>query len=47
MKSKFVIRVTVFAAAVLMILLGINAGGVKDVLGRAVMICLECIGIGS
>lgn len=47
MKSKLIIRVTVLAAAVLMIIFGINGGGVKDVLGRAVMICLECIGVGS
>ena len=33
-------------AAVVMIAYGLNAGGFKDVLSRAVMICLECVGIG-
>ncbi len=36
----------VVIAALAMIAVGINAGGFKDVLGRAVIVCLECVGIG-
>lgn len=46
MKNKLFIRVTSVVAAIIMIAYGLNAGGFKDVLSRAVMICLECVGIG-
>ena len=46
MRNKLIIRAIVVIAAVLMIAVGINAGGYRDVLGRAVIICLECVGIG-
>ena len=46
MRSKLIIRATVVIAAALMIAAGVSAGVYKDVLSRAVMICLECVGIG-
>ncbi len=46
MNNKLLVRVATVVAAVVMIAYGLNAGGFKDVLSRAVMICLECVGIG-
>jgi len=40
------IRLTVFAAAVILLVLGVRNGGARDVLVKAVQICMECIGIG-
>lgn len=40
------VRIAVIGAAVLFITLGIINGGYGDVLGKAVKICQECIGIG-
>ncbi|MBE6974767.1 MAG: thioredoxin [Ruminococcaceae bacterium] len=34
------------AAAVAMIVLGIDNGGIAAVLGKAIRICTECIGLG-
>ena len=46
MKNKLFIRVTSVVAAIIMIAYGLNAGGFTDVLSHAVIICLECVGIG-
>ncbi len=46
MNNKLLVRVATVVAAVVMIAYGLYAGGFKDVLSRAVMICLECVGIG-
>ena len=40
------VRISVFAFAALFIVLGIMNGGMADVLGKAVRICTECIGLG-
>ena len=40
------VRAVVFAVAVLFIVLGIVNGGILDVLGKAIRICTECIGLG-
>lgn len=40
------IRGIVFAVAVCLIVLGIQNGGMKDVLDKAIAICTECIGLG-
>lgn len=39
-------RITVFCVATVFIVLGIINGGMADVLGKAVRICTECIGLG-
>ena len=39
-------RIAVIALAVAFIILGVSNGGMKDVLGKAVKICTECIGLG-
>ena len=41
-----VIRACLFAAAVILIVLGIYNGGLKDTFNKAIHICYECIGIG-
>jgi hypothetical protein len=40
------VRVALYAVAVVLILLGINNGGMRDVLVKAINICTECIGLG-
>ncbi len=41
-----IIRLLLFAAAIVLILIGIHGGEPKQVLLKAVNICLECIGVG-
>ncbi|MBQ3791357.1 MAG: hypothetical protein II800_10510 [Lachnospiraceae bacterium] len=40
------VRLAVLAAAVILIIVGIRENGFREVMSRAVMICLDCIGIG-
>ena len=42
----FVFRAVVLLAAAVLIVLGILNGGIDDVLGKAALICTECIGLG-
>ena len=44
--TVLITRCTLFAIAVVFIILGIFNGGVQDVLGKAIAICTECIGLG-
>ncbi len=46
MKREQALWAALFAAAVLLIVLGIANGGAGDVLAKAVRICSECIGLG-
>lgn len=41
-----IVRVVLLVAAVALIVMGIDNGGMKDVLGKAIRICTECIGLG-
>ena len=43
---KRMISVIILVAAAGMMIAGIADGGARDVLSKAVMICMECIGIG-
>jgi hypothetical protein len=45
-KATWIIRGAVAAVAVTFIVLGIFNGGMADVLGKAIRICTECIGLG-
>ncbi|MCD8036803.1 MAG: hypothetical protein LUE88_05380 [Clostridiales bacterium] len=45
MKAKY-IRITLIAAAVVLIAAGVLNGGSADVFNKGVRVCLECIGIG-
>lgn len=45
-KSLLITRIAVFVAAVFLIVLGIFNEGIADVLGKAIRICTECIGLG-
>lgn len=44
--KKDIIRKGLLAAALILILLGLNQGGFRDVKNKAARICYECIGIG-
>ena len=45
-RSMNVVRIAMLAIAAALILLGIFNGGMRDVLGKAIKICTECIGLG-
>ena len=45
-KRKTWVRALLAAAALALIVLGVCNGGLRDVLGKAVKICSECIGLG-
>lgn len=40
------VRIALYIVAVVLIVLGINNGGMRDVLIKAINICTECIGLG-
>ena len=40
------VRIALYALALVLIVLGINNGGMRDVLVKAINICTECIGLG-
>ena len=40
------VRIALYAIAAVLIVLGINNGGMRDVLIKAINICTECIGLG-
>ena len=40
------VRIAVFALGVALVVLGVLNGGNRDVLGKAINICYECIGLG-
>jgi hypothetical protein len=41
-----ILRGVIVAVAVIFIAIGITNGGMADVLGKAIRICTECIGLG-
>lgn len=43
---KKAIQAATFVIALGLIVLGLSMDGFRDVLSKAVMICMECIGIG-
>ncbi len=45
-RSKRILRICLYAAAVILLVLGVLNGGLKDVLIKAINICTECIGLG-
>ena len=45
-KTMLITRCVLCSVALVFILLGIFNGGVQDVLGKAIAICTECIGLG-
>lgn len=45
-KTTLTVRCALCAIAVVFIMLGIFNGGIQDVLGKAIAICTECIGLG-
>ena len=44
--AKMIVRLAVIAIGITFVVLGIFNGGMADVLGKAVRICTECIGLG-
>jgi len=45
-KRTNIVRLALFAVAVLLVVLGVTNGGTRDVLIKAINICTECIGLG-
>ena len=43
---KNIIRIILFITAVTLIIVGLENGGFRDVMNKAIRICFECIGIG-
>ncbi|MCR5368143.1 hypothetical protein SAMN05660484_00957 [Eubacterium ruminantium] len=41
-----IIRIILFITAVTLIIVGLENGGFRDVMNKAIRICFECIGIG-
>ncbi len=46
MMAKKSVQRIIIIAAIILITAGLLDGGYRDVLSKAVMICMECIGIG-
>ena len=46
MKKIVLLRITVLAAAIILIVMGMIQNGYMDVMNKAIRICYECIGIG-
>lgn len=46
MTRKRALWAALFAAAILLIVLGVLNGGALDVLAKAIRLCSECIGLG-
>lgn len=44
--SLRLLQLLLLFAAVVLIAYGLNVGGFRDVLGKAVFVCYECMGIG-
>ncbi len=44
--AKLIVRLAVIAIGITFVILGVSNGGMADVLGKAVRICTECIGLG-
>ncbi len=45
-KSNRLVRIVLYLAAVVFVVLGVLNGGMHDVLVKAIRICTECIGLG-
>lgn len=45
-QARLWVRLSLYAAAIAFIVLGVMNGGLRDVLVKAIMICTECIGLG-
>lgn len=46
MKIRFILRITIAAAGIFMIAAGLSEGEHMEILEKAVLVCMECIGIG-
>ncbi len=44
--AKLIVRLAVIVIGITFVILGVSNGGMADVLGKAVRICTECIGLG-
>ncbi len=45
-EKRNLIRIFLLAAGIALLVAGLLTGGFHEVMGKAVMICMECIGIG-
>ena len=46
MMKKYTLQLTLLVAGVCMMILGLLRGEAQEILQKAIVICLECIGIG-
>lgn len=44
--EKWILRGVLGAASLFLLIFGLAEGGFQDVMNKATLICLECIGIG-
>ena len=44
--KRNIIRKGILVAAIILVLVGLNQNGFRDIKNKAVRICYECIGIG-
>lgn len=46
MRARKVITIALLVASIVMIVVGVMAGEPNTVLGKAINVCMECMGIG-
>ena len=44
--KKMPIRIAILVVSIVLLVMGLQSGGFRDVKNKAIMICYECIGIG-
>ena len=44
--KKMTIRIAILVVSAVLLVMGLQSGGFRDVKNKAIMICYECIGIG-
>jgi hypothetical protein len=44
-KFRFILQILLLVSGISMLIIGLYNGEAREVLGKAVVICLECIGI--
>ena len=46
MRIRLAVRVILLAAGAALVAVGLYMGEAREILGKAVVVCMECIGIG-
>ena len=45
-RHRFILPMMIFALGVFLAALGVRAGELPDILQKAIVVCLDCIGLG-